>query len=74
MILGPFEKNHVFLAKLVWEMRRGVSRQNCEWGIYPHFCVGPNAFRGMGKSPKRHSENFTAFFQGGFLLRRLSKL
>ncbi len=43
-------------------------------GFPPFFCVGPNAFSGMDRSPRRHSENVTAFFQGGFLPRRISKL
>jgi hypothetical protein len=33
---------------VVLEMRRGVSRQNCEWGISPLFCVGPNVFFWQG--------------------------
>ncbi len=43
--INPVRYNEM-LKSIVWEMRRGVSRQNCEWlGGNPLllFCVGPNA-------------------------------
>jgi hypothetical protein len=37
-------------------------------GFPPHFFVlGQTPFSGRDRSPRRHSENFTTLFQGGFL-------
>jgi hypothetical protein len=59
---------------LVWEVRRGGSRQNCEWAgvdepLPPFFCIGLFSFPKMDGSLRRHS---TFFGGGGFPPRRKS--
>ncbi len=56
-----------YRCSIVWEMRRGVNRQICEWGISPPlFVLGQMPLSGMDRSPRRHFENFAAFFSGWF--------
>ena len=57
---------HTCHTNFVWEMRRGVSRQNCEWrnSPPPFSCWAKCLFPGTDRNPRRQSEEFYHFYRG----------